>query len=67
MKRLFRALRIAAKDTRIPRWVRAVAAFGVAPIPGPLDEAVLLIIAPVLALFYRAELRQAWQQADNAG
>jgi hypothetical protein len=43
--------------------VRAVAAFGLLPIPGPLDEAVLVLIAPVFALFYRRELADAWQQA----
>ena len=67
MRRLIRALRIAARDPRIPRPVRAVAAFGVLPIPGPLDEIVLLLVAPVLALFYRAELRDAWRRADIAG
>jgi hypothetical protein len=63
MRRLFRALRIAAKDERIPRWLRVIAAFGVAPIPGPVDEIVLLLVAPVLALFYRRELREAWVSA----
>ena len=66
MRRLIRALRIAARDQRIPRPIRALAAFGVLPVPGPLDEAVLLLIAPVLALFYRAELREAWHRADTA-
>lgn len=63
MKRLLRALRIAARDERIPRPIRAVAAFGLLPIPGPLDEAVLLLIAPVLALFYRRQLADAWRRA----
>jgi hypothetical protein len=63
VKRLFRALRLAARDPRIPRPVRAVAAFGLAPIPGPVDEIVLLLVAPVLALFYRRELADAWRRA----
>jgi hypothetical protein len=63
MKRLLRALKLAARDPRIPRPVRAVAAFGLLPIPGPLDEAVLLLIAPVLALFYRSQLADAWREA----
>jgi hypothetical protein len=63
MRRLLRALKLAAKDPRIPRPVRAVAAFGLLPIPGPLDEAALLLIAPVLGLFYRAELADAWRRA----
>ena len=43
--------------------MRAVAAFGLLPIPGPLDEAVLLLITPVLVLFYRRQLADAWRQA----
>ncbi|HEX6713821.1 MAG TPA: hypothetical protein VF066_10560 [Thermoleophilaceae bacterium] len=63
MKRLIRAMKLAARDPRIPRPVRAVAAFGLLPIPGPLDEGVLLLVAPVLWLFYRRELREAWANA----
>lgn len=63
LRRVIRALRIAAGDSRIPRPVRALAAFGVLPLPGPLDEAVLLVVAPVLLVFYRAELRDAWRRA----
>ena len=63
MRRLLRALRLAARDPRIPRPVRAVAAVALLPIPGPVDEAVLLFVAPVLALFYRSELRDAWERA----
>jgi len=65
VRRLLRALKLAARDPRIPRPVRAVAAFGLLPIPGPLDEAVLLLIAPVLALFYRRELADAWARAGS--
>ena len=43
--------------------MRAVAAFGLLPIPGPLDEAVLLLLAPLLWLLYRRELRDAWLRA----
>jgi hypothetical protein len=63
VRRLLRALKLVARDPRIPRPVRAVAAFGLLPIPGPIDEAVLLLIAPVFALFYRQELRDAWHEA----
>lgn len=65
MGRLLRALRIAARDERIPRWLRWVAAFGVAPIPGPVDEIVLLLVAPVIALLYREPLRDAWRRAGD--
>jgi hypothetical protein len=63
--RLFRAVRIAATDTRIPRPLRWLAAFGLLPIPGPVDEAILLIVAVPLALFYRGPLREAWRAASH--
>lgn len=63
MRRFLRAVRIAARDQRIPRWVRALALLGAAPVPGPLDEVVLLLVAPILVVFYRAHLREAWQRA----
>jgi hypothetical protein len=62
-KRVIRAVRIAATDRRIPRPLRWLAAFGLAPIPGPFDEALLLIVALPLALFYREPLAEAWSQA----
>jgi hypothetical protein len=65
-KRTIRAVRIAATDTRIPRPLRWLAALGLAPIPGPFDEALLLIVAIPLALFYRRPLRDAWRRADAA-
>ena len=36
---------------------------GALPVPGPIDEAVLLVVGGMLWLFYRDELREAWQQA----
>jgi hypothetical protein len=40
-----------------------IAAIGLLPIPGPVDEAILLLIAPVFAAFYRRPMREAWQQS----
>jgi hypothetical protein len=65
-KRMIRAVRIAATDERIPRPLRWLAALGLAPIPGPFDEALLLIVAVPLALFYREPLADAWRQANIA-
>ena len=59
IKRTIRAVRIAATDSRIPRPLRWLAALGLAPIPGPFVEALLLIVAVPLALFYRRPLRDA--------
>jgi hypothetical protein len=64
--RTIRAVRLAAKDKRIPKPLRWLAAVGLAPIPGPLDEALLLIVAVPLALFYRRPLADAWRRAEIA-
>jgi hypothetical protein len=65
LKRTARAVRIVLSHGGIPRPVRWLAAFGVAPIPGPIDEAVLLLVAAILFVFYRRELREAWKQAEG--
>jgi hypothetical protein len=63
LKRTFRAVRIAATDSRIPRPLRWLAALGLAPFPGPFDEVLLIIVAVPLVLFYREPLLEAWRQA----
>ena len=63
LRRTIRAVGIAATDTRIPRPLRWLAALGVAPIPGPFDEVLLVIVAVPLVAFYRAPLRDAWISA----
>jgi hypothetical protein len=67
VKRTARAVRIVIGHGGIPRPVRWLAAFGLAPIPGPFDEAALLLVALVLFVFYRQELRQAWKDAASDG
>ena len=59
-------MRLLARDTRIPRRLRWLAAIGLLPIPGPMDEALLLLVAPVFLLFYRAPMREAWARAKSA-
>lgn len=63
LRRTIRAVRFAATDKRIPKPLRWLAALGLAPIPGPFDEALLLIVAIPLALFYREPLADAWHRA----
>jgi hypothetical protein len=63
VRRAVRAVRLLAKDGGLPRWLRALAAIGIAPIPGPFDEAVLLVVAAILWLGYRERLRIAWRDA----
>jgi hypothetical protein len=65
LKRTARAVRVVLRHGGIPRPVRWLAALGLAPIPGPFDEAVLLLVALILFLFYRRELRQAWRDAER--
>jgi hypothetical protein len=42
-----------------------LAAVGLLPVPGPLDEAVLLFVAAVLFAFYRDTMREAWSAASS--
>jgi hypothetical protein len=63
LKRTIRAVRFASTDNRIPKPLRWLAALGLAPIPGSLDEALLLIVAVPLALFYRQPLADARTRA----
>jgi hypothetical protein len=48
-----------ARDTRIPKPLRWAAGVGLLPLPGPADEILLVLIAPVF-LLYRKPLREAW-------
>ena len=62
-RRTARAVKLLATDGKIPRPLRGAAAFGLLPLPGPVDEAILLLVAAVLWLFYRARLSEAWRRA----
>jgi len=64
--RTIRAMKVLARDARIPKPLRAVAAIGLLPIPGPIDEAILVLIAPIFLLLYRAPMREAWAAAAQA-
>ena len=61
--RAIRAVRLLARDGAVPRPLRWLASIGILPIPGPLDEAVLLVVAAALWVFYRDALRNAWDRA----
>jgi hypothetical protein len=64
-KHLFRAVRYAATDKRIPRPLRWLVALGLLPVPGPFDEIVLLVAAVPLGLFYREPLSEAWRRSGG--
>jgi hypothetical protein len=57
-------VKLLARDGRIPRPLRGLAAFGLLPIPGPIDELALLVVGVVLWLFYRRTLREAWAASE---
>lgn len=59
-------MRTLARDDRIPKPLRWVAGIGLLPIPGPVDEIVLVVIAPVFFAFYRQPMREAWVRAQNS-
>ena len=59
-----RAARLLVTDGRIPRPLRGLVVVGALPIPGPVDEAVLLLAAGLLYAFYRQPMREAWLAAD---
>jgi len=65
VRRTVRAVRILARDGGLPRWLRGLAALGIAPIPGPFDEAVLVVVVVILWVGYRERLHAAWRAAGE--
>jgi hypothetical protein len=62
--RTIRAAGLLVRDPRIPRPVRWALGLSLLPIPGPLDEALLLVLAPPIFLLYREPMRDAWRRAQ---
>ena len=58
-------MKLVARDERIPRPLRWIAGLALLPIPGPVDEAILVLVAPVFLAFYRRPLREAWGRAAD--
>jgi hypothetical protein len=65
-RRVVACVRILARDGRIPKPLRAAAAVGLLPLPGPIDEVILLLVALPLFVFYRQPMRDAWQRSSHA-
>ncbi len=61
--RSIQATKLIVQDGRIPKPLRWLTGLALLPIPGPFDEAVLLFITPILFIFYREPMRDAWAQA----
>jgi hypothetical protein len=64
LTRTIGAVKILARDGRIPRPLRWLVVLGLLPVPGPFDEAVLVVVGGVLFAFYREPLLSAWREAD---
>lgn len=64
--RVFRTAILVIRDTRIPKWARAVMAVGCfVPIPGPFDEIFACLCLGIVWLFWRPVLHEAWQDAAS--
>jgi hypothetical protein len=63
--RTLRAVKLVVTDGRIPRPLRWLVLAGALPVPGPFDEALLLIAAVPLCIFYRPEMKNAWRRAEG--
>ncbi len=48
----------------LPRWVAGLLAFGLLPIPGPVDEVAVVVAAAVLWFRHRPLLRVVWRAAQ---
>jgi len=59
------AARLLARDDRIPKPLRWIVLIGLLPIPGPFDEVLLLLAAPLLFIFAREPMRDAWRRAET--
>lgn len=53
MTKHLRVARALSTDPAIPRWLRALLIFGALPIPGPIDDIVLVLVVVVLITCYR--------------
>lgn len=64
LKILLRTLKQLVRDPRIPRPIRWLLVIGLLPIPGPFDEAVLLVALGLVAVFCRPVYRQVKAEAE---
>jgi hypothetical protein len=63
IKVLLRTLKGLVRDPRVPRPIRWLLIIGLLPVPGPFDEAVLLLALGLIAVFCRPVYRQIKAEA----
>ena len=66
LSRAIQAARFLARDRRVPKPLRWGAGIALLPIPGPVDEAVLILVAALLFVFCRQPMTDAWRRAEAA-
>jgi hypothetical protein len=57
LKRAMRLGKALATDRRLPRYLRVMLAFGLLPIPGPIDDGVLVIAGLIVLVRHRSTFR----------
>ena len=62
MRRHLRVAKALAQDPSIPRWLRWMLLFGLLPIPGPVDDLVVVVAAVILVTFYRHRIRHHYDR-----
>lgn len=65
--RIVRFAKMVGRDERLPLPLRALVLVGALPIPGPLDELLLVAgIVPLLTLpRWRGAITHAWRESDR--
>jgi hypothetical protein len=64
--RTIATVRVLARDERIPKPLRWTAGLGLLRVPGPVDELVLVLVAPIFVAFYRGPMREAWARSQRS-
>jgi hypothetical protein len=62
MKVYLRVAKGLVKEPHLPKPLRALLVFALLPIPGPIDEAALFLVAITIAVFYRPRFRALVQE-----
>ena len=67
MKIYMRVAKRLVKEPHLPRPLRGLLLFALLPIPGPIDEAALLLAATTIALFYRPRFKAILDEERRKG